>query len=367
MVNKMFLPIIKKYYKLLLSIMIISALGCAFMTGLSSGYDSLSETLNKYVIDYGYPDAIINTNLSDKKNDNKDTGIIANNRINLNTIMLANKNYYSVRVFSYDKSFFSKFNVWQTINKDYDNYVLVEKKFADSNKINVGDKVAFKVEDEYREMYVKSIVSLPETLAITPVEKSWGANNDFGFIYVPIDLLKEETTKKKNETKLEIDSENNKLEEEYTTNMENYYKLSNELDNAYYQLNGKKVSLNSLKKELLSKKNELTNQENNLKETLKTLKETKQKLEEAKEALNQIDAILKELEAEYNSLNDPKVKEAIAIFKEIPGDTKLEDLYRDIDTLVEYVENFMIENLNSGKNIYFYMRNYAFFILFLLF
>ena len=41
-------------------------------------------------------------------------------------------------------------------------------------------------------------------------------------------------------------------------------------------------------------------------------------------------------------------------------------VYIDNDTRVENVENFMIEDLNSGKSIYFYMRNYAFFILFLL-
>ena len=184
MIKKLLLPIIKKYYKLLISIMIIGALGCAFATGLSSGYDSLSKTLDKYIDDYGYPDAVINTNLSDEKIEDNNSEL-QDKRINFNTMMLVNNtDYYSVRVFSYDDSFFSKFNIWKLANKKYDNCILVDKKFADSNNINVGDLVKIKVNDEYKEMYVKGIVSLPETLSITPVENSWGANNDFGFILV---------------------------------------------------------------------------------------------------------------------------------------------------------------------------------------
>ena len=45
----MFRAIIKKYWKLLLSILLVSAVGCVSMTGLASGYLSLERSLTHYV------------------------------------------------------------------------------------------------------------------------------------------------------------------------------------------------------------------------------------------------------------------------------------------------------------------------------
>ena len=60
----MFRAIIKKYWKLLLSILLVSAVGCAGMTGLTSGYLSLERSLTHYVRDYGYPDGVIQTSVT---------------------------------------------------------------------------------------------------------------------------------------------------------------------------------------------------------------------------------------------------------------------------------------------------------------
>jgi len=46
---------IKKYWKILLSTLIVSALGCAIMTGLSSGFVSLESTFKDYIHKYNYP------------------------------------------------------------------------------------------------------------------------------------------------------------------------------------------------------------------------------------------------------------------------------------------------------------------------
>ena len=67
MINTMIFPIIKKYWKLLVSILIVSALGCAMLIGLSSSHKSLSNTLNKYINDYNYLDAEIVTDIQDEK------------------------------------------------------------------------------------------------------------------------------------------------------------------------------------------------------------------------------------------------------------------------------------------------------------
>ena len=62
----MILPIFKKYKKLLISIMIVSAMGCSFMTGLSAAYVSLSDSLYQYLDDYCYPDAVITTEVTNR-------------------------------------------------------------------------------------------------------------------------------------------------------------------------------------------------------------------------------------------------------------------------------------------------------------
>ena len=53
--KRMLFPVIKKYLKLLISIMLVSAMGCGIMTGLSSAYVSLETSLNDYVENYRYP------------------------------------------------------------------------------------------------------------------------------------------------------------------------------------------------------------------------------------------------------------------------------------------------------------------------
>ena len=49
MIVRLILPMVKKYWKILLSTLIVSALGCAVMTGLSSGHLSLKNTLDDYI------------------------------------------------------------------------------------------------------------------------------------------------------------------------------------------------------------------------------------------------------------------------------------------------------------------------------
>ena len=65
--KRMLFPIIKKYLKLLISIMLVSAMGCGIMTGLSSAYVSLETSLDNYVDDYNYPDAVITTDVTNRK------------------------------------------------------------------------------------------------------------------------------------------------------------------------------------------------------------------------------------------------------------------------------------------------------------
>ena len=57
----MFRAIFKKYWKTLLLIAVISAVGCGVMSGMNSATMSLDNTLQEYIDGYGVPDATITT------------------------------------------------------------------------------------------------------------------------------------------------------------------------------------------------------------------------------------------------------------------------------------------------------------------
>ena len=69
--RRMLFPVIRKYLKLLISIMLVSAMGCGIMTGLSGAYVSLETSLNDYVKDYRHPHAVITTDVTSRKNIDK--------------------------------------------------------------------------------------------------------------------------------------------------------------------------------------------------------------------------------------------------------------------------------------------------------
>ena len=279
MIKTLLIPIIKKYYKLLISILIVQALGCAILISLSSAHKSLEKTLNNYVKNYNYPDGIIITEVTKRnKANNKEVTIVP--RLSFDTIMKTKDKYLSSRIISVGQKDFYKFHEWETMDKTG---VYLEYNFAHDNNISVGDEVGFKINDEYRTFKVSKIVTTPETLSIEASNGFTGFNNDFGYVYVNDEIFKEELRKEEEKQKQEVDKKNQELEEkkkqaedeydkakqtiEYYENIinnenEKHITLKNELDNADTNLNKINNQLNELEK---------TRQE--LLETLENLKE----------------------------------------------------------------------------------------------
>ncbi len=193
----MFRAIIKKYWKLLLSILLVSAVGCVSMTGLASGYLSLERSLTHYIRDYGYPDGVIHTAVTTR--DKADLlralpGISGvNTRLLGDTVMISpSGRYLSVRAISYSDGDFQRFYYWQKTDPEGKDAIFLEYTFADENGISAGDFVSVRVGGEYRDYLVAGIVSTPETLAVQPIQTAWGTNSDFGYVYVPVRLLEQE-------------------------------------------------------------------------------------------------------------------------------------------------------------------------------
>ena len=214
----MFRAIIKKYWKLLLSILLVSAVGCVSMTGLTSGYLSLERSLTHYIRDYGYPDGVIQTALTTR--DKADllrslpgvSGV--NTRLLGDTVMMSfSGRYLSVRAISFSDGDFQRFYYWQKADPGEKDAILVEYNFADDNGISAGDTVSVRLGDEYRDYLVAGIVSMPETLAVQPTQTTWGDNSDFGYIYVPHRLLAQEENTEYTKSREELDGKAGELEE----------------------------------------------------------------------------------------------------------------------------------------------------------
>ena len=214
----MFRAIINKYRKLLLSILLVSAVGCASMTGLASAYFSLERSLRHYIRDYGYPDGVIRTAVTTRdKADLLRTlpGISeVNTRLLGDTVMISpSGRYLSVRAISYSDGDFQQFHYWQKTDPGEKDAILLEYNFADDNGISAGDIVPVRVGGEYRDYPVAGIVSMPETLAALPAQTIWGANSDFGYIYVPLSLLEREENPEYIQSKEAIEDKAAELEE----------------------------------------------------------------------------------------------------------------------------------------------------------
>ena len=129
--KRMLFPVIKKYLKLLISIMLVSAMGCGIMTGLSSAYVSLETSLDDYVENYRYPHAVITTDVTNRKNIDKLKELQSVSEINARLcgdtyIKSKEGRYLSVRVFSYNPDDIQKFHFWSQADNNGKDDVLAK-------------------------------------------------------------------------------------------------------------------------------------------------------------------------------------------------------------------------------------------------
>lgn len=184
----------KKHYKLLLSLAIITALGFGMTAGLICGFRTLKRSLEDYVSKYHYPNAVITTQVTDVSEAERLREIKGvrgcDARLFIDTAIRDDEGKnLTVRVFSFTEEERQGFVYW-SLSEDVRDSMFVEYKFAKNNGINEGDTIEFRIQGGYWSCKVGGIISRPETLATKMSEDSWGINYDFGYVYVPVTLLK---------------------------------------------------------------------------------------------------------------------------------------------------------------------------------
>ena len=67
LIRRMLMPLIRKYFRLFLSMIVVSCLGIALMAGLSGAFYALEDGFSDYLDMYGYANVCITTSPSPKQ------------------------------------------------------------------------------------------------------------------------------------------------------------------------------------------------------------------------------------------------------------------------------------------------------------
>ena len=302
----MYRAIVKKYWKILLFMAVISAVGCGTMSGMFSAYRSLSDTLQEYIDVYGVPDATITTDTTKRE---RQTDLLAlpdvaevNTRLMANSVMRGpSGRYFSIRAMSYDDEDFQKFYFWETAENRKMDSVYLEYNFAHTNGFSAGDTVSVRVGNEYRDYFVAGIVSAVETLNVMPIDGMRTYTTDFGYLYASRHLLEKEVNPEYedglsqwNEKRLELDDAEQDARTQYQDALMELQKAEDELNEKKAEfaqtlpdLENRRAELEETRAELIRQEQEIQDQKAELEEQQKELNEKKAELADQQQELDE--------------------------------------------------------------------------------
>ena len=326
-----------------MSMLLVSALGSAVLSGMSSGYLSLETALNTYLSQGGYPDAVITTDVIEREQTEALLAVpgikAVDARLTGNVALLSPEGrHLTVSAISYNEAEIQQFYFWDQADTGDMDPILVEYNFAQGNGIHAGDTVVAKLNGENRQYAVAGIVSRPETFSMLPAEGISIGNSDFSYVYAPLSLLEKEVNpeyeeavqtweKRKGEFKSaqqeaqeardqalgELGDAENELKEK----TEEFKDFRDELEAQRAELQQKKddlirqrqepeekqAALKDSQLELNTQKKELADQQKELNEKREEAEEKQRELEEKRAEAEEKQ---KELEQQQKTLNDKR-------------------------------------------------------------
>ena len=196
-------PYLKRFWLMLLSVVLVGAFGCGILIGLRNAFHSLEANIHVLLDECGYPDLYVEMNgeIEDSylayfpEDFNESMGIEkVEYRSTYVTTFTRNENSYSTRLIGFDdNSLLSQHVVEGSINGSD---VRMDYYFAKANGFKVGDVLTAKMPDgasvEYR---VGSLVVAPETSMVKADPYSISSSRDFAYVYVRKDSIDEHRTK----------------------------------------------------------------------------------------------------------------------------------------------------------------------------
>ena len=330
MTHAMLTTMIKRYWKILIGMILICSLGGAVLTGLTGSYLSLERSLDRYMEDYGLADAEITIDATDNE-DLAETvrqlpGVEGvDTRFTGNTVMKEEAGKYAwVRILFYEEEDRQAFYYWEkadaggAVTGTQD--VLLEYKFASDRGIRAGDTISFRVDDEYRDYVVGGIVSTPETLGMSAEDGVAAIPSEFGYIYAPRSLLKEEkdpeherALKKWEKKRQELDETKEEAQDEHDSALTKIRQAEDKLKKGEEEYQQALPGLRSKQSDLEHNLKQQNDAIDNIKTAQKSLKEQEQSLTGTRDLLQETEDTLQQAADAVETIQDhPDDTEAAA-------------------------------------------------------
>ena len=193
----LFAPYIKRFWPMLLSVVLVGAFGCGVLIGLRNAYHSLQANVSSLLIECGYPDLYVETTegieesyLDALPDDfNEYMGIErAEYRASYTTTCDSVSGSFSCRLIGYSQESVLSWHVVEGFLNDEDAYL--DYYFAVSNNVRLGDTLVAKLPDGgLYEFRVGALVVSPETSVVKADPYSISSSRDFAYLYVPKPII----------------------------------------------------------------------------------------------------------------------------------------------------------------------------------
>ena len=191
--RSLLIPYFKRFWLMLLSVVLVGAFGCGILIGLRNSYHSLEASVSLLLDECGYPDLYVQTTdnvddvyLSYLPSDFNDyMGIEkAEYRTTYTTTFTFGTDSYSTRLIGYTKDSLLKHHIVE--GSDKEDGIRMEYYFAKSNGFKVGDTISAKMPDGSTYNYtIDATIVSPEASVVKADPYSIASSRDFAYIYVP--------------------------------------------------------------------------------------------------------------------------------------------------------------------------------------
>ena len=306
MKGSVFKAFIKKYIKLLITMILVSSLGCGLMIGMGNGFFSLKTTLDDYLNEMQYPDGVIETTVMTRDALDKTASVegleVTNARLSGNLIMLGNNGvYYTMLARSYSDEEFQGIYYWEKSDVETEYPLLIERKFSRMNNVHAGDFLEIRFEDRSWDGMVTGVISRPEMLGDHQLGDIQLQGSDVGFVYISDETLDKITSPDYEVASSEWEKNNQEYIQEKEEAEEDYNKIIGEIDEAEKTLKAKKKELDEQIKTAGSKKVELLKYRDQIDEKSKELKKKEAELHKKKGELDDAEEKLEKAKKDITS------------------------------------------------------------------
>ncbi len=197
LVKSLLIPYLKRFWLMLLSVILVGGFGSAILIGLRNAYYSVSNGVNTLIEECGYPDLYIQT-IGDIESSyisllpssfNEDAGIEkAEYRTTYTTTFEKDSVSYSTRLIGYtSESMLTHHLIEGELKEDG---VRVDYYFAKANGIKVNDTIKTKLPNgTIYDLKVDATIVSPETSIVKADPYAISSSRDFAYIYIPKSIL----------------------------------------------------------------------------------------------------------------------------------------------------------------------------------